>query len=273
MSFAPVIPVGGIGGWAFLNRTLAAQKAAAQASPEAKRDEAYFREKIGSIKTAEQLVSDRRLLKVALGAYGLDGDLNNRFFIRKVLEEGTKSGEGLANKLADKSYEKLSAAFGFGDLETPRTSLSGFADEILARHAEVQFETAVGEQNQDMRLALHARRELEQLAAEGASESTKWYRILGSSPLRSVFQTAFGLPTAFASIDLDQQVSTLKDKVEAAYGDDTVTQFSDGARLESFLQRFLARSSTATSSTTSSGSAALAILQRGVQGGSLLDLL
>lgn len=47
--------------------------------PKIRNDEAYFRAKIGSVKTAEQLVSDRRLLKVALGAFGLEADINNRF--------------------------------------------------------------------------------------------------------------------------------------------------------------------------------------------------
>ncbi len=115
MTFQPVIPFGGFAGWAFLKRTLPAQQAALQATPANQRDEEYFRANIGKIKSADELISDRRLLQVALTAYGLEGDINNKAFIRKVLSDGTLSENALSNRLADKQYQKLSAAFGFGD--------------------------------------------------------------------------------------------------------------------------------------------------------------
>lgn len=118
MSFQPVLPLTGTAGWAFLKRTEAAQEAAFGKRPEVQRDEAYFREKIGSIRSAEALVSDRRLLRISLEAFGLEGDLNARAFIRKVLEEGTLKRDSLANKLADPRYSQLSRAFGF-DLRVP----------------------------------------------------------------------------------------------------------------------------------------------------------
>ena len=124
MTYAPVVPFGGLAGWAFLTRTREAQKTAFASSPAVQRDEAYFRDRIGGISSAEELVSDRRLLSVALGAFGLEDDINNRYFIRKVLEDGTLDPKALGNKLADKRYLELSKAFGFGDYATPRTKLS-----------------------------------------------------------------------------------------------------------------------------------------------------
>jgi len=276
MSFAPVIPIGGYGGWKFLNRTMDSQKAAVAASPANKRDEAYFREKIGSIKTAEALVSDRRLLAVALGAFGLGEDINNRFFIRKVLEDGTLSNSALSNRLADKRYQALSAAFGFGNFGVPRTQLSDFANKIIVSFRTQQFEQAVGQQNDDMRLALNARRELAGLATRAASDTTQWLTILGSAPLRQVFQTAFGLGSGFGAIDLDQQVSTLRNKAEQVFGAGTVAQFADPDRVENLLRRFFVRSDSATAFTSSApGASALQLLQAGSQSGasSLLSLL
>ena len=81
---------------------------------------------------------------MALTAYGLEGDINNKAFIRKVLEDGTLKEGALANRLADKQYQKLSAAFGFGDFPVPRSKLSDFADKTLALYRTRQFETAVG---------------------------------------------------------------------------------------------------------------------------------
>ncbi|MGB4827884.1 MAG: DUF1217 domain-containing protein [Paracoccaceae bacterium] len=264
MTFQPVIPFGGFAGWAFLKRTMTTQQAALQASSTNQRDEAYFREKIGKIETADDLVSDRRLLRVALTAYGLEGDINNKAFIRKVLEDGTLKEGALSGRLANKQYEKFSAAFGFGDFSVPRSQLSDFADKTLALYQARQFESAVGEQNNGFRLALNTERELGSLAAKSGSEDTKWFTVMGNAPLRQTFQTALGLPSSFASIDLDQQLSVLKSRAESLFGDDSISQFTDPDKMTKLVRTYLARSEISNiASPTASASVALQLLRGG----------
>ncbi len=264
MSFQPVLPMSGFTGWSFLKRTMARQQVAQKAAPAQQRDEAYFREKIGKVKTAEQLVSDKRLLRIALTAFGLEGDLNSTAFVRKVLEGGTLKVGSLANKLADKQYQKLSSAFGFGDYSVPRTKISTFPDEILSRFRARSFETAVGDQNNTYRLALNAEREVAAVAAGSSSENAKWYTILGNQPMREVFQTALGLPKSFASIDIDQQLSVLKTRADATFGAGTVSQFKDPAKMEALVRRYILRAEMQDQGSGSSHSAiALQLLRRG----------
>jgi len=239
MSFQPVLPLAGYTGWGFLKRTMARQQAVQQALPVQQRDEAYFRDRIGKADTAEKLVNDKRLLRIALTAFGLEGDVNSKAFIRKILEGGTLKEGSLANKLADKQYAKLSAAFGYGDFSVPRTKISTFPDEILAQYRARSFETAVGEQNNAYRLAMNAEREIPALAAKTTSETAKWYTVLGSAPLREVLQTALGLPKSFSSIDIDQQVGVLKKRTEAAFGSSHRIQFKDPTKMEALTRRFL----------------------------------
>lgn len=239
MTFQPVLPMSGFAGWGFLKRTMVRQQVAQQATPAQQRDEAYFRERIGKISDAGQLVADKRLLRVALTAFGLEADLNSAAFIRKVLEGGTLKEGSLANKLADKQYRAFSAAFGFGDFSVPRTAISTFPDEILARFRARSFESAVGGQNNSFRLALNAEREVAAVAAGSGSENAKWYTILGNQPMREVLQTAFGLPRSFASIDLDQQLQVFKTKARAVFGADSVSQFRDPAKLEALVRRYI----------------------------------
>ena len=257
------MPLSGFSGWSFLKRTMARQQVAQQAAPAQQRDEAYFRGKIGKVTTAEQLVSDKRLLRIALTAFGLEGDLNSTAFIRKVLEGGTLKEGSLANKLADKQYQKFSSAFGFGDYSVPRTKISTFPDEILSAFRARSFETAVGDQNNTYRLALNAEREVAAVAAGSSSDNAKWYTILGNQPLREVFQTALGLPKSFASIDIDQQLSVLKTRTQAAFGAETVTQFKDPARMEALVRRYITRAEMQDQGAASSSSAiALQLLSR-----------
>lgn len=262
MSFQPVIPFSGFAGWSFLKRTAASQQAALQSTPSNVRDEEYFRANIAKAKKAEDLVADRRLLSVALTAFGLEGDIDNKAFIKKVLSDGTRSDTALSNRLADKRYQKLSAAFGFGDFPIPRTQLSDFADKTLALHRTKQFEAAVGSQNNTFRLGLNAERELGELARGSASDDTKWFTILGNAPLREVFQTALGLPSSFASIDLDKQLATLKARTKAQFGSSGIGQFTDPEKVQKLIRSYLARDEiAATSSAFGSSSAALQLLQ------------
>ena len=260
MSFQPVLPLSGPGGWAFLKRTEATQSAVFARQPVIQRDEAYFRDRIGSIRTAEALVNDRRLLRITLEAFGLEADVNARAFIRKVLEDGTLKTDALANRLTDKRYLELSAAFGFGDFSTPRTVLSDFADGIMTRWKTQRFEVAVGTVDSNLRLAMNARREIVELAKSGASENTKWFRVLGNDPLWTVMRGALGLPRSFGALDLDQQLSGLKTRATAVFGNDSVAQFTDRTKVENLIQRFLV---TANLETGGGGAnAALTLLQQ-----------
>ncbi|MCU0826865.1 MAG: DUF1217 domain-containing protein [Tabrizicola sp.] len=262
MTFQPVLPLSGFTGWTFLKRTMDRQVAVQQASPVLKRDEAYFRERIGKIQTAEQLVSDKRLLRISLTAFGLEADVNSRAFIQKVLEGGTLKEGSLANKLADKQYQKFSAAFGFGDFSVPRTRISTFPDEILAQFRARSFESAVGAQNNGFRLALNAEREIPALAKRSISETAKWYTVLGNAPLREVMQTALGLPKSFAAIDLDQQVAVMREKAQAAFGSSNISQFSDPKQMEALVRRFHIRADIQNQPAASPAAIALTLLRR-----------
>lgn len=262
MTFQPTVPGGGLTGWAFLKRTQPAQQAAFDSSAQARRDEAHFRDRIANVRSAEDLVSDRRLLSVALGAFGLEADINSRFFIRKVLEDGTTASGALSNKLADKRYRDMSAAFGFGDPGGARTGQAGFADRMLADWRTRRFETAVGQTNNDLRLALNAEREIARIAGSSGSDATKWFTIMGNAPLRQVMERALNLPSSLGRLDVDRQLEVFRDRARTVFGSAEMAQFAAPARTEALVRRFLLQSDVAATRQTG-GSAALQLLQSG----------
>lgn len=266
--FQPVVPLGGFAGWSFLTRTLDNQKEAYAKSPEVTREVSYFKENISKVQTAEDLIADHTMLKVALEAFGLGEDINNKFFIRKVLEDGTLTDDALANKLSDKRYLKLSQAFGFGDFEVPSTVLSDFGEKITAAFKERQFEAAVGDQNEDFRLALGISRDLTEIANKDLQEDTLWFSIMGNAPLREVFETAFNLPSSFGSLDLDKQLETFKDKAKSTFGDGGIKQFASDEKQEDLTRLFLLRSDIkALDTNLSSSQNALSLLQNSSSSG------
>jgi hypothetical protein len=239
--FQPIIPMNGLSGWRFLQNTYDAQFDAFTKSSALQRDTEYFSEKIGQVTNVEDFVSDRRLMTVALGAFGLEEDINNRFFIQKVLEDGITNDDALANRLADTRYRDLSEAFGFGPQGFLQVGRTDFADNIIAKFESASFESAAGEQNGAMRIALYAQRELSDLASAEMSLDAKWFTIMGDPPMREVFEKALNLPSSIGQIDIDQQLGVFKDAAEKVFGSNDPAQFAGSDAQQKLLTKFVVR--------------------------------
>ncbi|CUH51368.1 DUF1217 domain-containing protein [Shimia marina] len=260
MTYQPIVVGSGLVAWNFMQRTMETQTTAFENSAVVQRDLDYFAENIGKVESAEDLVNDRRLLRVALGAYGLDDDLNNKFFVQKILSDGTQADDALSNRLADKRYREFSEAFGFGDLGGPWHKTPSFVENIKEDYLARQFETAVGNQDENLRFAMNAMRELDDIALSGQSDNTNWFTVMGNPPLRKVFETAFGLPTEFGSLDLDKQLDTFRERLEDLTGNGEISQFVGTDTREAIVERFLLMSEIGNVSVASSGQIALTLL-------------
>ncbi|MCV6591652.1 MAG: DUF1217 domain-containing protein [Silicimonas sp.] len=261
MSYQPILPMGGNLGWSFLKNTREAQQDAFDNSTAVKKNTDYFAENIGKITSAEELVADRRLLTVALGAFGLSEDIDNKFYIKKVLEEGTLDPESFANRLADKRYFAMAEAFGF-ELSPPNSAISTFPDQIISEYKNREFEVAVGNQDGDMRLALGIEREMAELAERNLTEDAAWFTIMGTPPMRNVFETALGLPKQMAAVDIDQQLEVFKEKSSQVFGTENPADFTDPELQEKLVRNFLFRAELdAAASQSQRGTVALSLLQ------------
>lgn len=261
MTFQPLVPLTGLPGYAFLQATLDRQTATFDRSPQINRDTTYFEARIAEVRTADDLVSDRRLLRVALGAFGLQDDINSRAFVRAILEQGTARDDALANRLTDDRYRALSEAFGFADRPVPRTQEPGFGAEITAQFRRRSFEVAVGDQSQALRLAMNADRALAEMATDPAGDRTLWFRLMGTPPLRQVMQVALGLPASFAQQDLDRQVTTFSARARERLGIESLSDLADDSLRERVIRQFLLRDQINSAAPASSGSIALMLLQ------------
>ncbi len=242
MSFQPVVPVGGYAGWKFLDRTAEAQATAFREAPQMRSEIAHFRARIGAIESPAELVADPRLLKVALGAFGLSDRAGAKYLIERVLTEGAADPDALANRLPDKRFRALAEAFDFTRPDMRPAQAPGFVDRIIAGYEKRQFQAAVGRVDADLQAAMVVESELPALAGGAAGETTKWYLLLGTPALRAALGTALGLPSSVVSLDIDKQVEMFRDRTAAVFGADTVSQFAEPAKLDGLIKAFLLRS-------------------------------
>lgn len=239
--FAPLLPATGLVGFRLLEQTQAAQREIFDRQPEIARDTDYFRETISTVQSAQDLVEDRRLLRVALGAFGLDDEIDKRAFIRRILEEGTEADDAFANRFVDPRYQRLAEAFGFGNSSGPQTDRVGFAGEIISAFTERQFEISVGDQNDAFRLALNFRREIARYAGGSDPDGAGWFSVMGDPPVRRVFESAFGLSSSFGQLDIERQRADLRSLNDRLFGDTSLAVFEDASLVDRIVERFLVR--------------------------------
>lgn len=263
MAFAPVVPFSGLVGFRFVERTFDAQFETFAKSPDIQREIDYFLENAGDASTAEALVADRRLLRVALGAFGLEDELGKRALVRRILEEGTLDPKALANRLADPAWAEFAEALGYGDLGGLLV-LDSVRETLAERFRLCQFERAIGDVDVDIRLALNFRREIREIALSPDVEKSGWFKVLGSQPLRRVVEGAFNLPAGFGQIDVDRQRGELEARATRIFGDKSPASFASAEKVDDLLRRFLVSAQIKGGvSASAPGATALFLLQAG----------
>ncbi len=264
MTFTPIVPFGGYLGWRVFDNTAERQLSAFSDSPQVVRDVDYFRENIASATTAEDLVSDRRLLRVALGAYGLSEEINKQAFVQRILEEGTEQRDSFANRLNDPRWRAFAEDFGYGNAFGARVDSTTFRERTANNYLERAFEERVGEVNTNFRLALNFRREIARIAEGPSVDNAGWFQIFGQPPLRAVVETALGLPSSIGTADIDQQRDLFERRSQQVFGNSSPAVFKDPVKVEDALRRFFLQTEIQNGpSATTPGFAALSILSPG----------
>lgn len=256
----PAIGAGGLAGWRLLQRTAGQQMASLARDPQVARESARFAAGTAKLASAEALVGDYQMLKVGLTAFGLEADLPNKAFLRKVLESDLADPKSLANRLTDKRYRQFAETFGLGAGATPPEPRA-LAGRVTGLYLEREFERRVGEADANLRLAMNAKRELALIAGRASSDRTKWFEVMGNPPLRQVMEGALGMPTEVIRLPIDAQADLFAETASRRFGLGSLADLP--GKLDRVLDAFLARASMTASAASGPYSPALAILRGG----------
>ena len=258
MAYTVQVGSGGYLGWKFLQRTEASQREIFNKSPDIAAARESFVKKMPNVKSADQLVSNYRLLTVALRAFGLEGDVNNRSFIKRVLEADPNDDKSVVNRLSDKRYLAINEAF--SSLRNG-TSIDGSQlNDISSKFEGMAFERNIGERHSEIEIALNAQRELATIAKSDSSEMTKWYKVLSSKPLRKLFEGAFGFGNAIGNLPIERQVDEMKKSLSKITGWSDIGRFAESENVDKVVSRYLIRSTADTGGYFNKYSAALSLL-------------
>ncbi len=195
--------------------------------------------KLGTFSDPRELVFDISLFNATLDIFGQSKRSLDFAPVIRAFESDLSSSTSFANLHYDTGLKAMAHAFSFNAGKTGREYPEGFAEQVSELYTTRQFEIEIGESDQNMRLALALERELQTVADAGGSEDAQWYGILGSPPLKTVFETALGLPSSFGQLDVDRQVEEMKERSFAAFGTTHPADFLEAGKLDEFRNRFL----------------------------------
>lgn len=250
----------GIAGWNALQRMEGRYIETISKDSTVSREIDHFKRNFSSETSSRELVGDFRMLSVALKAFGLEGDIANKAFIRKVLESDLSDEKSLANRLSDKRYLRLAEAFNFSGDDELGDSRLALTDQVSEAFIEREFERRIGEGDVNLRLALNARRELMEMSSRDSSDATLWYEVLGNPPLRSVFTSALSLPESFSKLPIDRQYSEITSRAIRNFGTSSFSAITSSNNMDQLINTFLARAQLQVSPSLSSYEIALSIL-------------
>jgi hypothetical protein len=188
-------------------------------------ESAYYLKNIGNIKSIDDLLSDTRLFKYAMNAFGLSEMNNAKAFMRKVLTEGVSDSSSFANRLDDDRFVRFATTFNFAADGDQTTTSADAQRGVVDRYVRQTLETEAGQDNQGVQLALYFQRE--------APNVKSAYGLLGDSALWKVVQTVFGFPDAMANADIDAQAAAVNARLD-------VSDLKDPAKLAKLITRFTA---------------------------------
>lgn len=215
------------------------------------------------IEQVSDLFNDVSLTITVMDFFNLPQGVGKVDVARKIADSDPDNPVSMINLTSDKRYLPFADAFNYTAPSEGRVYPQGFIDTITQSYMDRQFESAIGESDTNMRIALSLERDLGNLVALGGGTDTQWFSVMASTPLRKVFETALGLPSSFGSLDLDQQLNVFKDRAEQRFGTSKVSDFADPEKLDSLRNRFLLLSGQQGTTTYSSGASVVLALLSG----------
>jgi hypothetical protein len=208
--------------WAVLQRSGEQLQTRFEQQKTVTRDVERFRQRAGEIGSVEELMKDRRTLQFVLEAFQLEGEIDKRAVVRKLLTDDPADIRSFANRMIDPRYREINREFGASD--GPPLADPALVQRIIDRALTNRFEKAQGEANPGVREAMYFKRMI------GSVGDVR--QLMSDRVLTAVARGALGLPEKFGLLAFEQQQAILEKRLD-------FEKFKDPREVNRFVQAYL----------------------------------
>jgi uncharacterized protein DUF1217 len=195
-----------------------------ESQPTTARDIAKFKEEIVDVKSVDDLMKNRTLLKVTLSAFQLESEINKYAMVEKMLSEDPDDDDSLVNKLVEPRWTKLAKAMQGLSKDPDFFLVEANVNAILEGYKTNEFEKFEGTNAPGIRQAMYFDR-----TAGGVEEISQ---IMADKTLMEVVRVGLGLPESFQSLEYEQQKARLEKQID-------LEDFKDPEKIAEMVERFL----------------------------------
>lgn len=214
--------------------------ASLKADPQSNALIAYFQTNAATITTPDGLLKDYKALTFVLGAFGLQGAIQNTALLRQLMTQDPTAKTSLAQRLGNAKYMLFAKAL--STWTPPPFASSAGRDQIVASFTTNTFEKTADTQAPGLATALYFTRQAGSLTTLSAVQS--------DPGLLAVAVTSLGLPLQnFQMLSFDQQTAILKQKL-------TISSLQDPATVKRMAEQYLVMQQTNADTGPASGSLA-----------------
>ncbi|SFR08502.1 DUF1217 domain-containing protein [Poseidonocella sedimentorum] len=215
-----------------------------------------------SIKTGDQLIKDAGFMIATMSFFDLPAGVEGAARFNKVATSDGLDPLSFVNLIDDSRYSAFHKAMDFKAESADRTYPAGFARTLSEAYITRQFEVAVGNVDTSMRIAISMERELTDIVDSVSSNDARWFSVMSSTPLRTIFESAFNFPSSFAALDLERQLEDFKERSESVFGTSDLSILLKPEYLDPLRESYLS-TTTGTNISSSTGSQIASILMAG----------
>lgn len=195
-----------------------------EAQPTTARDIETFKEEIGNIKSVDDLMKNRTLLKVTLSAFQLESEVDKYAFVEKMLTEDPDDEDSLVARMVEPRWTKLATAMYGLNLDQDFFQNEANVNAILDGYKTNEFEKFEGNNAEGIRQSMYFKRL--------AGDITEVSQILADKSIMEVVRVGLGLPESFLSLDYEQQKARLEKEVDVA-------DFENPEKIDKMIERYL----------------------------------
>lgn len=236
---SPMIATGltGLGAWKVLTRNLDRRLEKFAKEPVIAREIAYFRDRISSVRTADELVKDQRLYEFAITAYDLEGQENAQGLMKRVLASDLSDPRSPANRMSDERYRAITRDFAFaGGASSDQKKIDKVVRAYLRAEYEARHDTrlpTVTTDQQDEELAALAKEPA--VAAETAYFETA---ITSVASTKEVAKDARLVAFARKAAGFTDRIDYGDDFIQRVLDDESVRKSLGDTRWDTFASFF-----------------------------------
>ncbi|MVA34920.1 DUF1217 domain-containing protein [Agrobacterium vitis] len=201
-------------GYDLVNRDMKASLKRVSQEPEVAREQKYYQENIGKVKTVDDFMNDDRLYQYTMKANGLEDMTYAKAFMKKVLESDLSDENSYANKLADDRYRDFARSF-------------NFSAETADIQTDKQEEDVIGLYKQSLVTEGDDAKEEVQYYDSAIDKVTNVDDLLKNSRLTKFVLESYGLDTKYYSTDHLKKILTSDVNDSTSYVNTLTTNKSD----------------------------------------------